>query len=127
MEIKNFKTAQDIMNEIAGYEKKLSALDDGKLSINLIGNQNILMTVGATVENESLYGVLAVEFIDAIRKDLKNKILSLQKQLAAVSDLNYSKLSEGKNAEGLRYGLKDNPGIHLRGVFNNIMNFFSLF
>lgn len=93
MEIKNLKAAQDVIDQLAWYEKKLNALDNEKLSINLVENQNTLMTIGATVENESFYGVLAVEFADGIKKQLKREIKSLRKQLAALS-LNKNKHSE---------------------------------
>jgi hypothetical protein len=127
MVFKNFKTAEEIKKEISWYEKKLTALSAETLSIKLVGEQNTLMTIGATVENESLYGVLAVDFVEKVRKDLQHKIACLQKQLFDIENYGYSTLSDVKNSQSIQYGLKKDQGLHLKGVFNNIMNFFGLF
>lgn len=123
----NVKTGEDIKKEIAWYQKKLDALDDEKLTIKLVGEQGTLMTIGATVENESFYGVLAVDFVEGIREDLKNKIVSLQTQLATLANRDYNTSKKSKDSRSMQYGLKRNTGPYLKGVFNNITNFFGLF
>jgi len=85
MEVKKLKTSQDIIEHLNWYEQKLNALDSQNLAINLVENKNSVLTIEATVENESFYGVLAVEFVDNIKKQLRREIKSLQKQLAARS------------------------------------------
>ena len=127
MAIKNFKTAEEIRKEISGYERKLDALDDRQLSIKLVVEQNVLMTIGATVENETFYGVLAVDLVENISKNLRAEIMRLEAQLAEIENFGYSACHNIRKTGSLQYGLKRNQESNLKGVFRNIMNFFSLF
>jgi hypothetical protein len=112
-------TAQTILNEICWYEQKLKALESENLTIKLVVDQTSIMSIGATVENESLQGVLAVEFVGKVQKDLKTKIALLRKELAVLS------VSEDAGSTYTsNYTFNKHQRISLKGVFNNIMNFF---